>query len=85
MDSCYDPNDPGVSPRQFASKEEALAWAQKLMDAEQCADNLRLAFADSPEQVEQYNWQEDRGCCGSFAESILVDNRLAFIGFNYGH
>lgn len=50
-----------------------------------CSDNYRLARADNEEEMNQYDAQAARGCCGSYDIVIpCVDGNLHY-GFNYGH
>lgn len=48
-------------------------------------DNERFAWADCPEEIIEYEKQQNRGCCGFLDIEIMINGRRALIGCNYGH
>lgn len=70
------------SEERFATEEEALDWVAEDLD---CVDNFRFAYIDDETSVVRYWEQYRHGCCGSMDEMVLVGDRLALVGCNYGH
>jgi hypothetical protein len=55
-------------------------------DSYEFADNLRIAWVGSPEEIEHYEERRNNGCCGYFDEELKCKSgRIYQIGFNYGH
>lgn len=52
-----------------------------------CVDNERVANTNVPSQIEKYEQQVTKGCCGFHDVTVLcpVDGNTYKIGFNYGH
>jgi hypothetical protein len=48
-------------------------------------DNWRIARADNPAEVAEYNRIAERGCCGAVNEIVYFQGVKFMIGFNYGH
>lgn len=72
--------------QKFNNKEEAFNWMfNEAVAGEDCIDNDRFAFQDDEEAMNIYENIRSNGCCGFFDEEIMVDNRLATIGCNFGH
>lgn len=72
--------------QKFNNKEEAFDWMfNEAVKGEDCIDNERFAFQDDEEAMNIYENIRSSGCCGFFDEEIMVDNRLATIGCNFGH
>lgn len=72
--------------KKFNSEQEASDWMynEELSD-ENCTDNYRFAFEDDGKAMMVYKEIQDTGCCGSFDEQVIVSDRVAHIGCNYGH
>lgn len=68
----------------FNSREEATKWMLKSV-RDLCVDNYRFADENNPQEVAKYNDRQERGCCGSFDEVVLINNVRTMIGCNYGH
>lgn len=51
----------------------------------ECADNLRLARVDNPEECAEYDERRDDGCCGFYDQEIEHPDGNILVGFNYGH
>jgi hypothetical protein len=49
------------------------------------ADNLRIARVNVPEEVKEYEFIKDHGCCGFYDRVITHPDGDLMIGFNYGH
>jgi hypothetical protein len=50
------------------------------------ADNLRIAWVGSPEQMDEFESRQRHGCCGCFEQELICKSgRTYLIGFNYGH
>jgi hypothetical protein len=50
-------------------------------------DNVRVADYYNKKEMEIYNKQKDKGCCGSVDLSLRhpKSNRFFMLGWNYGH
>lgn len=68
----------------FQSKEDAFDWMYNEVD-DPCVDNERFAFVDDDAGMAEFDYQEERGCCGSFTHLVCIDGRDAYVGCNYGH
>lgn len=78
----YDEVYAKLSPAQLAA---LLSVIDNLQDEFDCSDNYRLARADNEEEMQHYEEQVARGCCGCYDIVIpCVDGNLHY-GFNYGH
>ena len=75
--------------KNFNTQEEAKNWMINQLEewGEDigCIDNFRLAFVESQEEMEVYDGIKDKGCCGFFDETVMINNKRAMIGCNYGH
>lgn len=69
---------------EFESKDDAIEWMCDTVD-DLYIDNIRFAFMDDDEAIAKYDEQQARGCCGFFDEEIIVANKPATVGCNYGH
>lgn len=68
--------------------ESGLVWAwleEVVLDGEPCIDNYRFAPVANRRRMEQYEYQRDRGCCGSVDLRISIDRVPHMIGANFGH
>lgn len=74
----------GILRPHFANKQDAVNWMYEMVD-DPCVDNDRFAFEHDEKAMSDYGWLRDNGCCGSFDANIIVDDKLAVIGCNYGH
>ena len=52
-----------------------------------CVDNFRVADLSRPDEVEVYDKQRARGCCGRYDDRIthFKSGRTFRFGCNYGH
>ncbi|QPI18111.1 hypothetical protein POP15_063 [Pectobacterium phage POP15] len=48
-------------------------------------DNHRYARCDDEIDMEVYNWQIERGCCGQFDHKFKYKGVEYTVGCNYGH
>ena len=71
--------------RKFKSEKEARKWMYEFLKGQECFDNDRFAFIADKIQMAQYEEQQRYGCCGSFDKHIIVGNKKAIIGCNFGH
>lgn len=71
----------------FDTREEAIEWMVEMLhdDEEYCIDNVRFAFVDDAQMVAAFDEAEHSGCCACFNSKIMVGNREAIVGCNYGH
>ena len=49
------------------------------------ADNFRVARTDSYKEIQAYNRQRSKGCCGFFDDCTTIEGVKFRIGCNYGH
>ena len=68
----------------FGAREEAIEYV-KLIANDDCIDNLRFAFSDDDDAMDDYYSARDLGCCGFVDIDIVVGGRMAIVGCNYGH
>jgi hypothetical protein len=55
-------------------------------DKYEFADNLRIAWVGSGEEMDKFAERERSGCCGCFEQELKCKSgRTYLIGFNYGH
>lgn len=72
--------------QHFNNEQEACDWLFNVaLDGEECIDNYRFAYQDDSAAMTAYENAKDNGCCGFYDVDIMVANRLATIGCNYGH
>lgn len=72
-----------IDVRRFESEAAAFEWMEREAD-DPCIDNYRVKYHD---QVDNQEYQDAvaNGCCGSFDTVVMIGDRLATIGCNYGH
>lgn len=70
--------------KTFQTKQDAIDWMFDEVD-DPCVDNVRFAYADDADAVAEYDAATDAGCCGSFHAEVIVDEKTAYIGCNFGH
>jgi hypothetical protein len=68
----------------FSNYVAAEEWMLEQVD-DSCVDNYRFAYLDDPLQMQAYGLAQESGCCGFFDEEVIVNERRATIGCNYGH
>jgi hypothetical protein len=66
---------------EMDTKEEAMAWITNKGDV----DNERFAFIDDLPAMAAYTEQKGKGCGSSIDELVLIGERLAYVGCNFGH
>lgn len=49
------------------------------------ADNYRYYRISDGEGIQEFEYAEQQGCCGSHSEQVTVNGVEYMIGFNYGH
>lgn len=52
---------------------------------EEYIDNARVAYFDDKTSIEIYKMILADGCCGFYDEICVINNRLAIVGYNFGH
>jgi hypothetical protein len=66
-------------------------WLDSLLDdinnRYQCVDNVRIAELTSQSELEEYEYQKSKGCCGAIDTEVQhrESGRRFLLGFNYGH
>ena len=70
----------------FTSIEDSYDWLENIaLKDEEYFDNFRFCWLDDSNNIEKFNIIEQKGCCGSANFEVLIQNRKARIGCNYGH
>lgn len=70
----------------FEDEYDAIEWMHEQVDFDSCMDNIRISYVDDEKSKEEYDLKYAAGCCGYFdSDEIMIGNRVAFIGCNFGH
>ena len=74
--------------RKYDTEQEALDDIDVIIEEEYCdfcVDNKRIGYIDDVESMIDYETIRRNGCCGFFDEDVIIDDRVAKFGCNYGH
>ena len=87
-----------MSPKKLKQERHRLARLPRVADIdsawklfwerlgdEDYIDNHRSCFVSDPAAYAEYMAAYERGCCGSFDMSVMIDGREFKMGCNHGH
>ncbi len=70
--------------KKFDNKQDAFKWMHNWVNSHYVT-NTRFAYTDHVEGMTEYERKVSIGKDGSFDEKIIVNDKEATIGCNYGH
>lgn len=75
--------------RQYVEEKypDVMSEIFKVIDSDESfyyCDNFRISSGTAFEEL-VFNTAQSAGCCGSFVDTVVVNDKKFKIGFNYGH